>query len=205
MYLFDQRALGIVILFLLSMLVIIKHLATGSILKDRPKGNLRIWITHIFNFFFLLIVNPMAALLLITQYLEAVDPTHIAINIPSLLIGLEIGGMVFYLMGYLLMVWALARLGGNYQVGGNPPRAADEMVIVGPYRFVRHPMYIAALCISLGLASLIQSLAFFSVFCIYVALIILLVPAEEEGLRQAYGEQYIAYQQKVKRIVPLLY
>jgi len=205
MYLFDQRALGMVILLLLSVLVIIKHLATGSILKDRPKGNCRIWITHIFNFFFLLIVNPAAAILLLTRHLEAVDPTHIAIEAPWLLIGLEIGGMVFYLMGYLLMAWALVRLGGNYQVGGNPPRPADEMVIVGPYRFVRHPMYIAALCISLGLACLIQSLAFLSVFCIYVVLIVLLVPAEEEGLRRAYGEQYLAYQQKVKRIVPLFY
>jgi len=205
MHLLDQRALGVVMLLLLSMLVAIKHLATGSILGDRPKGNLRIWLTHIFNLFFLLIVNPMAAMLLMTRHLEAVDPTHIVIDVPWLLMGLEIGGMVFYGMGYLLMGWALVRLGGNYQVGGNSPRASDEMVIVGPYRFVRHPMYTAALCISLGLACLIQSLAFLSVFCIYVMLIILLVPGEEEGLRRAYGEQYIAYQQKVKRIAPLFY
>jgi protein-S-isoprenylcysteine O-methyltransferase Ste14 len=205
MHLFDQRALGFVMLLLLSMLVAIKHLATGSILRDRPKGNLRIWLTHAFNFFFLLIVNPMAAMLLITRRLGAVDPTHIAIDAPWLLKGLETGGMVFYLVGFLLLGWALVRLGRNYQVGGNSPRAADEMVIVGPYRFVRHPMYIAALCISLGLACLIQSLAFLSVFCIYVVLITLLVPAEEEGLRRAYGEQYIAYQQKVKRIIPLFY
>jgi protein-S-isoprenylcysteine O-methyltransferase Ste14 len=203
MYLLDQRALGVVMLLLLVMLVAIKHLATGSILRDRPNGNLRIWFTHTFNLFFLLIVNPMAAVLLMTRYLETVDPTHIAIEVPWLLTGLEIGGMVFYLVGTLLMAWALVRLGRNYQVGGNPPRAADEMVIVGPYRFVRHPMYTAALCISLGLACLIQSLAFLSVFCIYVVLIFLLVPAEEEGLRRAYGERYVAYQQKVKRIVPL--
>ena len=205
MHLLDQRALGVVMLLLLSMLVAIKHFATGSILRDRPKGNLRIWLTHTFNLFFLLIVNPMAAMLLITGHLEAADPTHIAIDVPWLLMGLEIGSMVFYLTGYLLMVWALGRLRRNYQVGGNPPRASDEMVIVGPYRFVRHPMYTAALCISLGLACLIQSLAFLSVFCIYVVLIILLVPAEGEGLRRAYGEQYITYQQKVKRIVPLFY
>jgi protein-S-isoprenylcysteine O-methyltransferase Ste14 len=205
MHLFDQRALGIVMLLLLSILVAIKHLATGSIWGDRPKGNLRIWITHTFNLFFLLIVNPAAAMLLIIRHLEAIDPTHIAIEVPWLLKGLEIGGMVFYLIGYLLMAWALVRLGGNYQVGGNPPRSADEMVIVGPYRFVRHPMYIAALCISLGLACLVQSLAFLSVFCIYVVLIILLVPAEEDGLRRAYGAQYTAYQQRVKRIIPLFY
>ena len=152
-----------------------------------------------------MIVNPTAAVLLIAGHLEAVDPTYIAIDAPWLLTGLEIVGMVFYLIGYLLMAWALVRLGRNYQVGGNPPRTTDEMVIVGPYRLVRHPMYTAALCISLGLACLIQSLAFLSVFCIYVMLIILLVPGEEEGLRRAYGEQYIAYRQKVKRIVPLFY
>ena len=206
MHLLDQRALGVVMVVLLSVLVTIKHLATGSILKDKPKGgSLRLWLTHTFNLFFFLIVNPTAAVLLIAGHLEAVDPTYIAIDAPWLLMGLEIVGMVFYLIGYLLMAWALVRLGRNYQVGGNPPRATDEMVIVGPYRLVRHPMYTAALCISLGLACLIQSLAFLSVFCIYVMLIILLVPGEEEGLRRAYGEQYIAYRQKVKRIVPLFY
>jgi protein-S-isoprenylcysteine O-methyltransferase Ste14 len=48
-------------------------------------------------------------------------------------------------------------------------------------------------------------LAFFSVFCIYFMLIILLIPAEEGGLRRAYGEQYIAYQQRVKRLFPFFF
>ena len=206
MHWLDQRALGIVMLLLLSMLVTIKHSATGSILRDKPKGgSVRIWMTHTFNLFFLLIVNPLAAVLLMARHLEVVDPTHIAVDAPWLLAGLEAGGMVFYGMGYLLMGWAPVRLGGNYQAGGNSPRAADEMVVVGPYRFVRHPMYTAALCISFGLACLTQSLAFLWVFCIYVVLIVLLIPTEEEGLRRAYGERYIAYHQKVKRIAPFFY
>jgi protein-S-isoprenylcysteine O-methyltransferase len=103
------------------------------------------------------------------------------------------------------MAWALVSLGRNYQAGGSDPRFSDQMVMKGPYRLVRHPMYSAALGISLGLAFLIQSLALFSVFCIYLVLIIFLIPAEEEGLRRAYGEQYIAYQQSVKRLVPLFF
>lgn len=93
MHLLDQRTLGIVILILLAGLVIIKRMATGSILKDRPKSSLRIWLTHIFNLFFLLFVNPLAAILLITGHLEAVDPSHLAINMPLLLMGVEIGGI----------------------------------------------------------------------------------------------------------------
>lgn len=205
MHLFDQRTLGIVMLLLLSMLVAIKLLATGSILKDKPKENLRIWLTHLFNLFFLLIVNPLAAVLLVTGRLEAVDPIRLAMDRPWLLMGVEIVGMVLYVVGFLLMAWALIRLGRNYQAGGSDPRPADGMVMEGPYKLVRHPMYAAALFISLGLACVVQSLAFFSVFCIYFVLITLLIPAEEEGLRRAYGEQYILYQRRVKSLVPFLF
>ncbi len=204
MHLLDQRTLGIVILVLLGMLVLVKRMATGSVF-DSPKGNRLTWLTNAFNLFFLLVANPAAALLLITRHLEAVDPTHLAVGVPWLLMGLEIVGMGLSAMGYLLMVWALVRLGGNYQVGGSSPRDADEMVMAGPYRLVRHPMYAAVLGISLGLACLVQSLAFFGVFCIYLVLITRLIPAEEESLRRAYGERYLAYRQKVRKLVPLLY
>ena len=138
MHLLDQRTLGIVMLLLLGMLVLIKHVATGSIL-DKPQGSVWIWLIHIFNMFFLLIANPLAALLLLTRALEVVDPTHLAIDLWWLLMGLEIGGMVVYLLGYLLMGWALISLGRKYQVGGSAPRAADTLVIADAYQFVRHP------------------------------------------------------------------
>jgi len=57
----------------------------------------------------------------------------------------------------------------------------------------------------LGLACLIQLWAFFAVFCIYLALIFLLIPREEDGLRKAYGEQYGAYQQKTTKLIPFVY
>lgn len=79
------------------------------------------------------------------------------------------------------------------------------MVVDGPYRLVRHPMYTAALGISLGLVCLIQSWALFCVFCVYVVLILLLIPAEEDGLRKAYGGQYVSYQQKTRKLIPFVY
>ncbi len=102
------------------------------------------------------------------------------------------------------MAWALTGLRSNYQLGGSLPRDTDKLVIVGPYRLVRHPMYAAALYISLGLALLTQSLACFAVFCIYLVLILLLIPVEEQGLQQAYGSQYIAYQQKIRKLIPFV-
>ena len=204
MNLLDQRILGIAIIFLLGVLVTVKQVATGSIL-DKPKGNLMVQLVNIFNLFFLLGVNPLTAILLITRRLPTIDPTHTTINEPGILMVLEIAGLVMYVIGFLLMAGALITLGRNYQLGGSAPRSEDKMVIEGPYRLIRHPMYTAALSISLGLACLIQSWACFGVFCIYLVLISLLIPMEENELQKAYGEQYGAYQQKARKLVPFIY
>jgi protein-S-isoprenylcysteine O-methyltransferase Ste14 len=204
MHLFDQRILGIAILFLLAMLVIVKQAATGSIL-DKPKGSLLVQLVNIFNLFFLLIVNPLAAILLIARLLPDIDPSHTTFNGDGVLMFLEIVGLIMYVTGFLLMAWALITLRRNYQLGGSAPRREDKMVVDGPYGCIRHPMYTSALGISLGLAFLFQSLAFFGVFCIYLALILPLIPMEEDGLLKAYGTQYIAYQQKTGKLIPFIY
>ena len=66
-------------------------------------------------------------------------------------------------------------------------------------------MYTSALSISLGLACLIQSWAFFGVFCIYLLLILVLIPVEEDGLQKAYGEQYVAHRKKTSKLIPFVY
>jgi protein-S-isoprenylcysteine O-methyltransferase Ste14 len=43
------------------------------------------------------------------------------------------------------------------------------------------------------------------VFCAYLVLILLLVPEEEAGLQQTYGERYTSYRQKTKKLIPFVY
>ncbi len=66
-------------------------------------------------------------------------------------------------------------------------------------------MYTAALSISLGLAVLLQSGMLLVLFGLYLVLIVELIPVEEEGLRRAYGEQYIVYRQTVRKLIPFVY
>jgi protein-S-isoprenylcysteine O-methyltransferase Ste14 len=204
MHLFDQKILGIMMLFLLGILMVFKRGATGSVL-DKPKGNFLVRLVNSFNLFFLLIVAPFTAVLLMTRHLETIDPAQIIIADPWLLVLLEIVGLVFYVAGFFLMVWALICLGDNYQIGGTPPRVKDKMIMHGPFRIIRHPMYTAALSISLGLAGLTQSWALFGVFSLYLIFILVLIPLEEYGLRQVYDRQYIFYQQKTKKLIPFVY
>jgi protein-S-isoprenylcysteine O-methyltransferase Ste14 len=204
MHLLDQKILGIAILLLLGMLVIVKRVATGSIL-DKPKGNLLVQLVNVFNLFFLLVVNPLSAILLITDRLPKSDPTHLTINAQWITTVVEIVGLVLCVAGYFLMAWALITLGRNYQLGGSAPRPEDKMISDGPYSLIRHPMYTAALSISLGLAFLIQSGAFICVFFIYLALITPLIVMEENALQKTYDEQYRVYQQKTRKLIPFIY
>jgi hypothetical protein len=125
MHLLDQRVLGIAVLFLLGILVITKQVATGSIL-DKLKGNFKVRLVNAFNLFVLLGVNPVVAILLITRRLAKIDPTHMTGAETWILICVEILGLVIYVLGFLLMAWALVVLGRNYQLGGTAPRSEQD-------------------------------------------------------------------------------
>ena len=201
----DPRTLGAMILASLAVFLVFKRWATGSFIKGKPEGGFLLWLTHVFNLFFLLAVNPAVAILLVARRLETLDPTIADPGRTSIHLGLEISGLLLYLAGIALMCWALAAMRGHFQVLGRSPRPADGLILSGPYRLVRHPMYTSVLGLSLGLAFMTQSLAIFALFWVYLGLILPLIAFEEEGLRRAYGEQFAAYQIRVRKIVPLFY
>lgn len=121
----DPRALGIIILSLLALLVVVKRVATGTVLGDRPQGGLGLWLSHVYNLSFLLVVNPLAGLLLVARRL-ALDPTHLAVQDPRALALCQLVGLLLSVAGYALMAWALLGLRRNYQPGGCAPRAGDR-------------------------------------------------------------------------------
>ena len=199
-----DKILAIVIFVLLAVLVAVKRLATGSIL-DKPEGSLLVQLVNVYNLTFLLVVNPLAAVLLLTGRLAALDPGHLVIQEVGILAAVHVAGLAFYVTGFAVMAWALVTLRRSYQLGGLAPRREDHMVTSGPYRMIRHPMYAAVLLISLGLAGLTQSLVGLAVFGVYLVLIHLLIPIEEGRLLSAYKERYAAYQRGTRRLVPFVY
>ena len=92
MHVLDQRLLGIAILLLLALLVAVKRVATGSVL-DRPQGSFLVQLVNIFNLLFLLVVNPAAAVALLTRRVAALDPTHITIDTAWIRTTVEIVGL----------------------------------------------------------------------------------------------------------------
>lgn len=79
-----------------------------------------------------------------------------------------------------------------------------ELSTNGPYKYIRHPMYLAL--ILLGLAMLVQDFTYIRLG-VYVALIILLIfkSRYEERLLAAHYRTYATYQKKTYRFIPKIY
>jgi protein-S-isoprenylcysteine O-methyltransferase Ste14 len=101
---------------------------------------------------------------------------------------------------YLACVWVFATQGRGTPGLWDSPR---RVVTIGPYRWVRNPIYLAALLIVSG-----QAWLFFSVeLLIYagvlaVAFHLFITCYEEPRLRARFGEPYDAYRRTVRRWIP---
>lgn len=78
-----------------------------------------------------------------------------------------------------------------------PPQV---LVVSGPYRYSRNPMYVAVLLVLSGWAALFQSwvLAMY-VLAIAVAFQLRILCGEEPSLARVYGEQWVRYRAQVPR------
>jgi protein-S-isoprenylcysteine O-methyltransferase Ste14 len=116
----------------------------------------------------------------------------------------QIAGAIATVAGGALAVWCIlsfAVLGRGTPAPFDPPR---RLVIRGPYRYVRNPMYLGAGLALAGAALFYQSgvlLAYAAGFLLVMHAFVVLY--EEPTLRQTFGEDYEAYSQKVHRWLPI--
>jgi protein-S-isoprenylcysteine O-methyltransferase Ste14 len=138
----------------------------------------------------------------------------VLVFLPLWIVGPELGerafaspfsflGILPLALGVALMLWCwrdFAVRGRGTPAPFDPPRS---LVIAGPYRWVRNPMYVAGMLVLLGEAAnfaeprlLLYGLAFFLVTHLFVVLY------EERTLRRRFGAEYDAYRAAVHRWIP---
>jgi protein-S-isoprenylcysteine O-methyltransferase Ste14 len=103
---------------------------------------------------------------------------------------------------YAWCVWDFARFGRGTPA---PLDAPQRLVVRGPYRHVRNPMYVAVLAVILGFALRFGSAALLlyaaAVAAAFRAFVVLY---EEPHLARAFGAEYDAYRARVRRWRPAL-
>ena len=83
-------------------------------------------------------------------------------------------------------------------------RRPEPLQISGPYRWVRHPLYLGWMMALFATAQMTgDRLTFASVTSFYL---VLAIPLEERSLRQSFGDDYVRYAAQVRwRVFPFVY
>lgn len=108
-------------------------------------------------------------------------------------------GAVLVLGGILLVGWA-ARLFGRAGTTIKPFQEASALVIRGPYRLTRNPMYVGMVTVLSGIALLLGSLSPGIIIPPFVALLDRrFIRFEEAALERIFGAEYRDYKARVQR------
>jgi protein-S-isoprenylcysteine O-methyltransferase Ste14 len=150
------------------------------------------------------LANYLALPALLATVIYIVNPTWMSWSALSLPAWLRWLGVTIALGGFVLLQWSQQTLGKNWS--DTPKLLKDQkLVITGPYRWIRHPIYAVFLLI---LGSLLLISANWFVGGMWLAMTSLDIASrariEEAMMIGQFGEQYRVYMRETGRLFPRL-
>jgi len=205
MTLIQFKTLGLIILITSVLQGVIMIFSKGSLRLQKPQGGTISWIYNITNLVILIVITPILSVLLLKENIYPIE--IISVSIPDGLITklLEAVGLIIYITGNIFIYVTRIVLWNNFRLGAVAPKSNDKLVLKGPFRLIRHPMYFAVIIMAIGLSLLLHSWLFIIFFIILLYTIIKIIPVEENQLINAYGDDYINYKKNVRKLFPYIY
>jgi protein-S-isoprenylcysteine O-methyltransferase Ste14 len=167
----------------LSTIAFLVLLAASVVLRARPTGKARGLEPRISAFVGTFLVYAM-------PFFPRRDLSMTAEMVSTLLV----------LFGSAAAVYALMQLGRSFSIMAE----ARRLVTSGPYRFVRHPLYIAEELAIVGLAMQFFCWATALVLVVQIAFQLRRMHNEETVLTESFPE-YAAYRRRTARLLPGIY
>ena len=105
-------------------------------------------------------------------------------------------GIPLCVTGNSMLIWGIRHLGVI-----NTSGVSDGFIKSGPYRFTRNPQYLGDMVLFLGLSILTNSLYLWITHILLILVFIITPLAEEDWLREQYGDDYQSYLNKTSRFL----
>jgi protein-S-isoprenylcysteine O-methyltransferase Ste14 len=107
------------------------------------------------------------------------------------------------MVGMFLVIWANYALLYIGKIGlrdREPMQSPSNLVLVGPYRFTRNPIYLGCLLMLLGLVIVWSSIVtLFFLILVYIVFRYIFIKREEIILEEEFGDEYRDFKKCVKR------
>ena len=116
---------------------------------------------------------------------------------------LQVIGLVIFLLGLALAVWARVYLGRNW---GMPmtEKAEPELVTTGPYRTVRHPIYSGIILAMVG-TTIAVSLYWLVAVVLLGGYFVYSAVMEERYMTDRFPDTYPKYKQSTRMLIPYIF
>lgn len=110
-------------------------------------------------------------------------------------------GIVLLLCGHLGTLWSYSALGDSWRMGIN---RTERTILAkyGPYRWVRHPLYLFQIVILIGMTALLPTPFSFMLLLVLFACVLVKAVDEEAYLIQTHASEYPAYLSRTGRLLP---
>lgn len=120
---------------------------------------------------------------------------------PNLLLSIAGGGL--YLLGHLLRNWSIRTMEENWSLQIEIKKG-QRLVKEGPYRWMRHPGYLAVILKGLGFTLIPNSYyTLLYVLLVYIPIVLVRAWFEEKILIEHFGSSYLDYKRKVYGFLPV--
>jgi len=114
--------------------------------------------------------------------------------------GIIIGALIA-LSGHAGTLWCYAVLGDNWRIGINK-KEKNALIVNGPYKFVRHPIYLFQIIILIGMVFFLPTPFSFMILLIHIACVVMKALDEEAYLKNIHGDEYRTYLSQTGMLLP---
>lgn len=122
--------------------------------------------------------------------------------LPGLLLSVGlILGVALVVLGYACTLWCYAAMGNTWRIGINA-KEKNTLVRRGPYRHVRHPIYLFQIVMLAGAALLLPTPASFFILALHCVCVLIKAADEEKYLTTVHGDAYRDYVSVTGRLFP---
>ncbi len=114
----------------------------------------------------------------------------------TILLTLAFFGLLIFVLGAFIIFWSIYLLIQEVFIHGN------KFIEKGPFKFVRHPIYLSWIIGTFGLALFANSLLGLIYSFILSLILSRIADYEEEDTRTRIGDEYVDYIKKVPKLFP---